>query len=428
MANALVIDNLWKEYQLGVISHGTLTRDLQAWIAKIRKKEDPNSKIGSSGILEKEQVDGDRFWALRGIDFSVREGEVLGVIGKNGAGKSTLLKIISRVTAPSRGSIKIRGRVASLLEVGTGFHPELTGRENIFLNGAILGMSKREINGKLDEIIDFSGIEHHIDTPVKRYSSGMYVRLAFAVAGHLEPEILIIDEVLAVGDAAFQKKCLGKMENISKQGRTILFVSHNLSAVRSLCPETLMLSKGKIQTFGKTEDVIQDYLSEGVRADCNGVVKWSENDAPGGDTMKLLGVCLQQNGVETGVCDAGKPIRFEILIDNKQKLRGARVVASILTQEGLVAFATSSEESSDHQTELAKGRHSVCFTIPADLLNTGLYYLRINAGIPNVEFLIKRIEVLSFLVEIGGESNRTSKKRWPGVLAPRIHWEPFKHL
>ncbi|MCI5196117.1 MAG: ATP-binding cassette domain-containing protein [Candidatus Electrothrix sp. AW5] len=261
MSSAVIkIENLWKEYRLGVIGHGTLTHDLQSWWAKMRGKEDPNAKITPILAGQEKQIEGDRFWALRDINLEVKEGEILGIIGKNGAGKSTLLKILSRVTAPTKGSIKVKGRIASLLEVGTGFHPELTGRENIFMNGAILGMSKQEIKSKLDEIIDFSGVEDFIDTPVKRYSSGMYVRLAFAVAAHLEPEILIIDEVLAVGDAEFQKKCLGKMKDVSKEGRTVLFVSHNMHTVTDLCEKSILLKNGNIIEKSQTFSIVNKYL------------------------------------------------------------------------------------------------------------------------------------------------------------------------
>ncbi|MCI5138295.1 MAG: ABC transporter ATP-binding protein, partial [Candidatus Electrothrix sp. AR1] len=258
--NVIQVENLWKEYRLGVIGHGTLTQDLQSWWARVRGKEDPNSKIAPILAGQEKQIEGDHFWALRGINLEVKEGEILGIIGKNGAGKSTLLKILSRVTAPTRGNIKVKGRIASLLEVGTGFHPELTGRENIFMNGAILGMSKQEIKTKLEEIIDFSGVESFVDTPVKRYSSGMYVRLAFAVAAHLEPEILIIDEVLAVGDAAFQKKCLGKMQEISGAGRAVLFVSHNMAAISTLCSRTILLNNGEVVDNGPTSDVVLSYF------------------------------------------------------------------------------------------------------------------------------------------------------------------------
>jgi len=257
--SVIKIENLWKEYRLGVIGHGTLTHDLQAWWAGIRGKDDPNSKIGSRFAGQEKQIDGDRFWALRDINLDVKQGEILGIIGSNGAGKSTLLKILSRVTAPTKGNIKVAGRIASLLEVGTGFHPELTGRENIFMNGAILGMSKHEIKSKLEEIIDFSGVEDFVDTPVKRYSSGMYVRLAFSVAAHLEPEILIVDEVLAVGDAEFQEKCLSKMQSVADHGRTILFVSHNLPMIEHLCKNTVLLANGKLVAEGKTADMIGKY-------------------------------------------------------------------------------------------------------------------------------------------------------------------------
>jgi lipopolysaccharide transport system ATP-binding protein len=243
MSNIVIkIENLSKQYRLGTINHGTLHRDLQSWWARLRGKEDPNSLIYSQQPLNTSITD-DRFWALKDISFDVKEGEVLGIIGLNGAGKSTILKIISRITTPTRGTVKIKGRVASLLEVGTGFHPELTGRENIFLNGAILGMTKSEIRSKFDEIVDFAGIEKFIDTPVKRYSSGMYVRLAFAVAAHLEPEILVVDEVLAVGDSQFQKKCLGKMKDVSKEGRTVIFVSHNMGAVDYIRSQNIFCSR-----------------------------------------------------------------------------------------------------------------------------------------------------------------------------------------
>jgi lipopolysaccharide transport system ATP-binding protein len=261
MSNIVIkIENLSKQYRLGAINHGTLHRDLQSWWARLRGKEDPNSLIYSQQPLNTSITD-DRFWALKDISFDVKEGEVLGIIGLNGAGKSTILKIISRITTPTRGTVKIKGRVASLLEVGTGFHPELTGRENIFLNGAILGMTKSEIRSKFDEIVDFAGIEKFIDTPVKRYSSGMCVRLAFAVAAHLEPEILVVDEVLAVGDSQFQKKCLGKMKDVSKEGRTVIFVSHNMGAVRKLCSIAFCLEDGMMTTNGPTEKVISDYLT-----------------------------------------------------------------------------------------------------------------------------------------------------------------------
>ncbi|WP_457611273.1 ABC transporter ATP-binding protein, partial [Lutibacter sp.] len=248
----LKIENLSKQYRLGVVGTGTISHDLNRWWYKVRGKEDPFLKIGEVNDRATKGTS-DYVWALKDINFEVKKGEVLGIIGKNGAGKSTLLKILSKVTGPTTGSIKSKGRIASLLEVGTGFHPELTGRENIYLNGAILGMTKKEINAKLDEIISFAGVERYIDTPVKRYSSGMTVRLAFSVAAHLEPDILVIDEVLAVGDAEFQKKAVGKMQDISKgEGRTVLFVSHNMAAVKSLCTRGIVLENGEVVFEGET--------------------------------------------------------------------------------------------------------------------------------------------------------------------------------
>jgi lipopolysaccharide transport system ATP-binding protein len=258
---AIKVENLSKAYQLGQIGTGTISRDLERfWTTKIRGKEDPFLKIGETNDRTV-KGESDIVWSLKDINFEIEQGDAIGIIGRNGAGKSTLLKLLSRVTAPTTGNIKVKGRIASLLEVGTGFHPELTGRENIYLNGAILGMRKKEITRKFDEIVDFSGVERYIDTPVKRYSSGMYVRLAFAVAAHLESEILIVDEVLAVGDAEFQKKCLGKMGEVSKgEGRTVLFVSHNMESILSLCQNTILIKNGIIDIFDKTEFAINNYL------------------------------------------------------------------------------------------------------------------------------------------------------------------------
>jgi len=259
---AIEFNHVGKQYRLGVVSTGTFSHDLSRWwTMHVLGKEDPYLKIGETNVRSK-KGESDFVWALKDINFSVEQGDVVGIIGKNGAGKSTLLKLLSRITTPTTGEINVRGRIASLLEVGTGFHPEMTGRENIYLNGAILGMTKAEITRKLDEIIDFSGCERYIDTPVKRYSSGMKVRLGFAVAAHLEPEILVVDEVLAVGDAEFQKKAIGKMQDVSKgQGRTVLFVSHNMAAVRSLCQKGIVLRDGMTDFIGTIDEAINHYLS-----------------------------------------------------------------------------------------------------------------------------------------------------------------------
>ncbi len=260
MTNTVIsIEHLTKQYDLGIVSSGSLTRDFERWWASVRGKPDPYAIIGREAKHKKGSVES--ILALNDVSFTVQQGEALGIIGRNGAGKSTLLKILSRVTAPTSGVVKVKGRIGSLLEIGTGFHPELTGRENVYLNGAILGMKKEEVTRKFDEIVAFSGVEEFIDTPVKRYSSGMYVRLAFAVAAHLDPEILIVDEVLAVGDAEFQKKCLGKMGDVASEGRTVLFVSHNMVAVQNLCPQTILLEQGKFVRMGDSESVVSDYLA-----------------------------------------------------------------------------------------------------------------------------------------------------------------------
>ena len=262
---AIIFENISKQYRLGVVSTRTLSHDLNRWWQMtMLRREDPYLKIGETNVRSTKGTN-EYVWALRDINFEVKQGDVLGIIGKNGAGKSTLLKILSRITAPTTGMITADGRIASLLEVGTGFHPELTGRENIYMNGCIMGMTKAEITRKLDEIIDFAGVERYVDTPVKRYSSGMTVRLGFSIAAHLEPEILVVDEVLAVGDAEFQKKAIGKMQDASRgQGRTVLFVSHNMGAVRKLCHTGILMENGSISCFGEISDIIEHYLYSGV--------------------------------------------------------------------------------------------------------------------------------------------------------------------
>jgi len=277
MPTAIKVDHLSKAYQLGDFGTGTISRDLERFWARIRGKEDPFLKIGEINDRASKGTS-DIVWSLNDLNFEVQQGDAVGVIGRNGAGKSTLLKVLSRVTSPTTGTVKIRGRIASLLEVGTGFHPELTGKENIFLNGAILGMRRAEIKRKFDEIVDFAGVERYVDTPVKRYSSGMYVRLAFAVAAHLESEILIVDEVLAVGDAEFQKKCLGKMSDVSlSEGRTILFVSHNMASVKALCKKGILLSNGTLDFAGSVEDTINRYTEKKQQVITDGLKHISGN-------------------------------------------------------------------------------------------------------------------------------------------------------
>jgi lipopolysaccharide transport system ATP-binding protein len=310
MSAAIKVENLSKRYRLGVINRDMLYKDWQSRWAKWRGKPDPNAPIGTVHASRIEH--GDEFWALRNIDLEVEEGEMLGIIGRNGAGKSTLLKILSQITAPTEGSIKIKGRIASLLEVGTGFHPELTGRENVFLNGAILGMSRREVRAKFDEIVDFAEIEEFIDTPVKRYSSGMYVRLAFAVAAHLEPEILIVDEVLAVGDAGFQQKCIGKMGEVNRQGRTVIFVSHNMAILSSLCSSGVLLNGGQVsKSKCPIENAIEEYIAETSLVAGTKLALRKDRRGEGRILLKDLNI-LADDGTERDFFVSGQPIAFRI--------------------------------------------------------------------------------------------------------------------
>jgi len=318
MSTVIKLENVSKLYRLGSIGTNTLKGDLQRWWHNMRGLPDPTVVIGqennlSSSLLTPHSLRLDDFvWALKDINFEVKQGEVLGIIGKNGAGKSTLLKLLSRVTAPTTGSIKVKGRIASLLEVGTGFHPELTGRENIFLNGAILGMSKTEIQKNFDEIVDFAGIEKYIDTPVKRYSSGMYVRLAFAVAAHLEPEILIVDEVLSVGDAEFQKKAIGKMQDVShNDGRTVLFVSHNMGSIRTLCSSGILLKNGKIELIGRIDNVINYYLINELPGTKNYPELRNRKDRTGNGLIKFSDFYItDENGEKLNIVQSGQNIYF----------------------------------------------------------------------------------------------------------------------
>jgi lipopolysaccharide transport system ATP-binding protein len=318
MEEVIKLENVSKQYRLGTIGTKTLQGDLSRWWANVMGKEDPFLKVDTANQID--VAGGEFVWALKDVHLNVKQGDVLGIIGKNGAGKSTLLKILSRITLPTRGTIRIKGRTASLLEVGTGFHPELTGRENIFLNGAILGMTKIEIKNKFDEIVAFSGVEKFLDTPVKRYSSGMYVRLAFAVAAHLDPDILIVDEVLAVGDAAFQKKCLGKMKDSAGEGRTVLFVSHNIGAIAELTRKCALLEYGHIKNYGATPDVISNYLSEIRKQDTRPRCEFKLKD----ESLELKRFFFDKSFLRPGF---NKPLRFvaEFVVRSGQKQIDVRI-------------------------------------------------------------------------------------------------------
>jgi lipopolysaccharide transport system ATP-binding protein len=370
MSNTVIsVEHLSKKYRLGIINNGALFRDIQTWIALKTGREDPHSKIGEEKYSNTE----DHFWALKDVSFTVEQGARIGIIGKNGAGKSTLLRLLSRITAPTEGSIKIKGRIASLLEVGTGFHKELTGRENIYLNGAILGMKTRRINRKLDEIIAFSGIEHHIDTPVKRYSSGMFVRLAFAVAAHLDSDILIADEVLAVGDAEFQKKALGKMQDLSAgQGRTVLFVSHNMAAVKSLCERGILLEKGKIKCNDKIDDLIAEYTKP------DQAVEFVSERVYVVDTNKPFQLekieITDKNGNHLPVYEAQQELIIRlycISITPVPNLYGHFLLKKNSGEELLSCF--SIEDTKDVFNNMSSGKYIVELRIPPGLLSPGEY-------------------------------------------------------
>jgi lipopolysaccharide transport system ATP-binding protein len=390
--------NISKQYRLGLVGTGTISHDLNRWWFKIRGKEDPYLKVGSVNV-QRSKSDSDYVWALQNINFEVKEGEVLGIIGKNGAGKSTLLKILSRVTSPTTGEIKTKGRIASLLEVGTGFHPELTGRENIYLNGAILGMTKAEIRVKESEIIEFSGCLRYIDTPVKRYSSGMRVRLAFAVAAFLEPDILVIDEVLAVGDAEFQKKAVGKMQDISKgDGRTVLFVSHNMAAVKSLCTRTIVLENGLTMFEGNTNDAVDFYLKsdvENINSHFKNLDSKSDSD--------LEEIILQNKNEEsTKVFRFDDNIYMNIGIKiSKKHLPNAILGFRVIDQLERNIF--SSQIKICDYVEKA-GRQSFKIEFPFKTLVPNDYRITVGFHIPHQE-IIKRLEnVVSFKIEETGSS------------------------
>ncbi|MBS4033325.1 MAG: ABC transporter ATP-binding protein [Ignavibacterium sp.] len=370
------------------------------------------------------------FWALKDVSFEIKQGERVGIIGRNGAGKTTLLKLLSRITEPTTGKITLKGRVASLLEVGTGFHPELTGRENIFLNGAILGMSKVEIKRKFDEIVDFAEIEKFLDTPVKRYSSGMYVRLAFAVAAHLEPEILIVDEVLAVGDAQFQKKCLGKMEDVSnKEGRSVLFVSHNMGAIRSICNRIIFIDKGEVKLDGESSSVISTYLSTGFsrEQENDGQIFWTgkNNYLPDTQEICIKGIqLLGLSGKAQSIFEADNPINVVIFYQVKTPMRGMRFNLCILTEEGDIAFL-----GTDHiyrkETEQIGSYQTTCI-IPGGLLNCKKYVVAISCDMPGVKVLLHRKEYLSFTVTGKGNQSSEYQEIWPGVVCPKLEWKISK--
>lgn len=419
----LKAENISKQYRLGTVGTGTLKHDINRWWHRIRGKEDPYLKIGDTNDRST-KGESDYVWALQDISFEVERGEVLGIIGKNGAGKSTLLKILSKVTAPTTGTIKSRGRIASLLEVGTGFNGELTGRENVYLNGAILGMTKKEITAKLEEIIDFSGCQRYIDTPVKRYSSGMTVRLAFAVAAFLEPEILVIDEVLAVGDAEFQKKAIGKMQDISKgEGRTVLFVSHNMAAVQALCTRGILLDQGKVVFEGGIIETIDYYLKD-TKIVSN--KSWKNNN-PSSNNFKLLEVSVLNEVDEimafhkTSV-DIKVEFVYEVLNDNQLYTHGF----NLYRKDGLHLISSHDISSETLIRNNQKGIYKKTVVIPKNLLAEAEYYCSFAIMKYNpfhIEF--NEMDVVSFSVidDLKNDEFRGGYKgRIPGIMRTILEW------
>lgn len=387
MSNTVIeFNNIGKQYILGTIGTGTLSQDLNRWWANIRGKEDPYLKIGETN--DRTQKGDSRFvWALRDINFKVEQGDVVGIIGKNGAGKSTLLKILSRVTSPTTGDIKIKGRIASLLEVGTGFHPEMTGRENIFMNGSIMGMTKAEIKSKFDEIVDFAGVAKYVDTPVKRYSSGMMVRLGFAIAAHLEPEILVVDEVLAVGDAEFQKKAIGKMQDVSKgEGRTVLFVSHNMAAVRSLCNRGVMLKNGIVDFIGSIPQTLEHYLIDNDEKNelIINNIKWVK------PTLSISNIEINKSKLSTSTLKSGQQI-LEVRIDGHTDEEMIYDTMIILKSKDGIPLASYAR---GHYDGFIKHQKNGDFSIQSNIelpkiLTRGIINVDLYIHHPTVEYYLK---------------------------------------
>lgn len=417
MAIAIKVENVSKQYRLGKVGTGTIAHDLNRWWHLARGKEDPYMKVGELNDRTSKGST-DYVWALRNINFDITQGDVVGIIGRNGAGKSTLLKILSRTTAPTIGSLKIRGRVASLLEVGTGFHPELSGRENIFLNGAILGMTRSEIARKFDEIVDFSGVERYIDTPVKRYSSGMYVRLAFAVAAHLESEILIVDEVLAVGDSEFQNKCLGKMGQISNfDGRTVIFVSHNMASIRSLCSKGLYMNNGQISYSGDIATTIEKYISTGSSMVVSERVWEVEQEAPGNSNIKILGIKVTDSDGNPARTSFGLKINFVIRNFRVDSKIGINI--KIYNQNDILVLTTEKWLTNRDSKDTI---YHVTMAIPHPLLNQGIYRLAFYFGDSGTKIASFEDDFFTFQVLPYMTENGTNPDRLPGINIPQVEF------
>ena len=412
---AIKVNNLGKKYSIGssINAYRTLRETISGRFT-IKKQQ-----------LQTSEMQPDYIWALKDVSFEVKKGEVLGIVGRNGAGKSTLLKVLSRITEPTEGSVEIHGRVGSLLEVGTGFHPELTGGENIYLNGAILGMKKSDIESKFDEIVSFAEVEKFIDTPVKRYSSGMYLRLAFAVAAHLEPEILVVDEVLAVGDAEFQRKCLGKMSDVAKQGRTVLFVSHNMSTILRLTEETLVIDKGNLLLRAPTAEAVDYYLSRGLAQEGQRIWQPDEINQKSHFTPVSIRI-LDKNGYILETVRSTEPFLIEVEYLVKKPIKGLRVGIYLITSHGEFVFTSFDTDDPDKFETYAirkAGLYHSRVIIPANILNGGRYILGINASSYRIKTYFHDEQALAFNVDPSGAPGT----QWPesrlGPIRPALEWE-----
>jgi lipopolysaccharide transport system ATP-binding protein len=422
----LRVENIGKRYRVGQMEPYRTVRE--AFTVVLRR---PHASKAAGGAESAGSGEAQGYlWALRNVSFELGRGEVLGIIGPNGAGKTTLLKILSRITVPTEGRAEIRGRVGSLLEVGAGFHPELTGRENIFLNGAVLGMKKSEIVSKFDEIVKFAELEKFMNTPVKRYSSGMYVRLAFSVAAHLEPEILVADEVLAVGDAAFQKKCLGKMGDVAREGRTVLFVSHNMGVINRLCPRTILLTDGKVIRDGPTPEVISEYLKS--ESASGGQRNWDDpSSAPGNERIRLKSIRVVSEGSLSAEVDIDKPASVEVMFYNHAEgIKNLFVNIYLLDSGGGVVLSTASTPAANeikedwYEKPHPKGLYRATCTLPANFLNEGRYFVSafvVTLGPLQVE--ARAEQALSFEVfDTGVMREPGGGTGWPGAVRPRLPW------
>ena len=419
------VENLSKQYRIGGAQAGyrtfreTLVDAAKAPLYRISSVFRPASYVGAPAA--------ERIWALRDVTFEVKQGDVVGIIGKNGAGKTTLLKILSRITEPTGGRATLRGRVGSLLEVGTGFHPELTGHENVYMYGAILGMNRREVSRKFDEIADFAELAKFVETPVKRYSSGMYMRLAFAVAAHMDTEILLVDEVLAVGDAAFQRKCIGKMGDVSREGRSVLFVSHNLEAIRRLCGRVILLNRGSVLMDDSGDNTITEYLSLG-REGTGAEKKYGATSGPGDDYARLESVRISNRmGSSKNLYNINESINVEVGFAIRQPISNFHILVRVFAQDGTLLFGSGDwDEELESSRRLAPGRYCARCAVPGDLLNRGLYGLTVIGIVPDVRVVFEAENVLEWEVsEVGGAGGAASSQR-PGILRPRLRWRLTK--